>query len=223
MTQFALSGQIYGENEKAIMDFSIVIPIFNGGNDIFFKYQELTGILSKHVGSYELIYIDNYSRDLSLDHLMELKKNDPHIKIIPLDKNYGKPSAFAIGFMHAAGDRILAVDTDFKLIREDLLRTIAELKYIDAIFFTEKYSAWHLAGYQKKCLEALKLYKGFYKFMPLLLEIYGCSVKLFCLKAPFDINKKIKSRSLRCSLNDIFGIFVIRWMQKNKLKYKIVK
>jgi len=221
------------------MNFSIVIPVYNEEHDIVSRYNQLRRTLADNLNNYELIYIDNNSADSGLEVLRKMKQEDEDLKVIALDKNYGKFPAFLIGFTHAKGDMVLTINTDFKFIPDDFLRVISELKDNDAVicrdssryfmqgslrfFFIDNYRAWYLAGYRKKCLDALKLSRGIYSFVPKLLGIYDCKLKEIYRNERLLVNNKAQFCSFRLPLKYIYGFLAIKWMQANKLKYKIVQ
>lgn len=62
--------------------------------------------------NYELILIDDHSKDKTVQEIME--KNNPHVVLIQLKKNYGQSSAMMAGFDYASGDYIITLDGDLQ-------------------------------------------------------------------------------------------------------------
>jgi len=97
-----------------IMDISIVIPLFNEAEslpELTRRIAEQTVALNK---SYEIIFVDDGSRDDSINVLLELKTKYPAIRIIQFNKNFGKSAALAEGFKSAVGDYVITMDADLQ-------------------------------------------------------------------------------------------------------------
>ncbi len=98
------------------MKISVVIPVHNEEKNIPVVYKETKEILeflSQTKGySYEIIFINDGSSDDSLQVLRSLKKTDPFLKILNMDRNRGQSSALSAGFYHATGDIIVSMDGD---------------------------------------------------------------------------------------------------------------
>jgi len=96
------------------MDVSIVIPLFNEDESL----PELTAWIEKVVTennlSYEVIMIDDGSTDQSWNVIETLRKNNPNIKAIKFQRNYGKSAALNEGFKAAQGEVIITMDADMQ-------------------------------------------------------------------------------------------------------------
>ena len=92
------------------MKISVVIPIYNEEGNIEQLYQELKQVLGDD--EYEIIYIDDCSRDKSLSILRKLFEGDTHVQVITLLGNHGQTAALNAGFHKAKGDVIVAMDGD---------------------------------------------------------------------------------------------------------------
>lgn len=92
----------------------MVIPLLNEEQNIPILYEELNDSLGKISVQYEIIFIDDGSRDSSLDILKKLQENDSRISIISLRKNFGQTAAMSAGFDKAQGDIIIAMDADLQ-------------------------------------------------------------------------------------------------------------
>ena len=96
------------------MDVSVVIPLLNEEKNIPILYDELTETLQQVGLEYELVFIDDGSRDSSLDILEGLQHEDSHICVVSLRKNFGQTAAMTAGFDMAEGDIIIAMDADLQ-------------------------------------------------------------------------------------------------------------
>lgn len=96
------------------MNISIVIPLYNEDESLNELYDKISSVLRKENLLYEIIFIDDGSRDNSLDVLKELRSKDGNIKIISFQKNYGKSAALSQGFKFANGDIVITMDADLQ-------------------------------------------------------------------------------------------------------------
>lgn len=92
-------------------DLSVVLPLHNEGDNIFFVYQELKRELASEK-SYELVFVDDGSKDNSFAVLQEIASKDKAVKIVKLLSNYGQSTALAAGIDHAEGKNIVTMDAD---------------------------------------------------------------------------------------------------------------
>lgn len=93
---------------------SIVVPVYNesaGIND-FHKNLLLPGIKKARCKKYEIIYVNDGSKDDSLDKLHLLAKSDKNIKVVSLSRNFGKEIATTAGIHNSTGDATIILDAD---------------------------------------------------------------------------------------------------------------
>lgn len=93
---------------------SIVIPLFNEEKNIMPLYEEIREVLPKLVffNNYELVMVNDGSRDNSLNILKELSQQNNNIKIISFTRNFGHEAATYAGIHHATGDAVMLMDAD---------------------------------------------------------------------------------------------------------------
>lgn len=96
------------------MDLSIVIPIFNEQENIELLYTRVKGVLDKMHVSYELIFINDGSKDQSLSLIEKLADQDDRIKYIDFSRNFGHQIAVTAGLDHTLGDRVVIIDADLQ-------------------------------------------------------------------------------------------------------------
>jgi len=94
------------------LDISIVIPVYNEAQSLLPLHAELDAALKVLGRSYEIIAIDDGSRDDSLPILKQLGEVDPHLVVISLRRNFGQTAAFAAGFDRARGAVVITIDAD---------------------------------------------------------------------------------------------------------------
>jgi dolichol-phosphate mannosyltransferase len=95
---------------------SIVVPIFNEEENINILHSGLTHVAQKlkHFDDYEIIAVNDGSRDRSLEKLKSIAQEDYHLKIISFTRNFGQEPATVAGVTHATGDAVSILDADLQ-------------------------------------------------------------------------------------------------------------
>jgi dolichol-phosphate mannosyltransferase len=96
------------------MLLSVVIPCFNEEAVLRATHERLTRVLSGMNEDYELIFVDDGSRDDTPQILAELQFFDPHLRVLLLSRNFGHQIAVTAGLEEAAGDAIVIIDADLQ-------------------------------------------------------------------------------------------------------------
>ncbi len=102
------------------MDISIVVPLLNEEESLPELAEWIRQVMDKHHYSYEIIFVDDGSRDHSWLVLQEIRKHDPHVKGIKFRRNYGKAAALNVGFNKAIGDVVFTMDADLQDSPEEI-------------------------------------------------------------------------------------------------------
>ena len=96
------------------MYLSVVVPVYNEYENIPLLYDEVVKAL-KDINDWELILVNDGSKDNSLEALKELAAKDTQrVKVIGLRRNFGQTAAIAAGIDHASGDIIVLMDADLQ-------------------------------------------------------------------------------------------------------------
>lgn len=93
---------------------SVVVPMYNEEAVIPETYRRLTEVMEKFGESYEIIFINDGSRDRTKEMLSELCKSDPHIKLVDFARNFGHQVAITAGMDYAAGQCMVIIDGDLQ-------------------------------------------------------------------------------------------------------------
>lgn len=103
------------------MDISVVVPVFNAENSLEELFSRIQNTLQGVQKNFEVIFVDDYSKDKSWLIIQKLKKIAPEsIKGIRLSRNYGQHNATLCGIGHAKGDFIVTIDDDLEFSPEDI-------------------------------------------------------------------------------------------------------
>lgn len=93
---------------------SLVIPCYNEQEALPIFYKEITAVFSRLDYEYELIFVNDGSKDGTLVCLKEFADKDPHIIYLSFSRNFGKEAAMYAGFCHAKGDYVAVIDADMQ-------------------------------------------------------------------------------------------------------------
>jgi glycosyltransferase involved in cell wall biosynthesis len=93
-------------------EISVVVPMRNESPNVEGFYREVTSSLTQFGRSYEIIAIDDGSRDDTFALLSHIQAKDPRVRVIRFRRNFGQTAAFAAGFKHARGRYIVTLDGD---------------------------------------------------------------------------------------------------------------
>lgn len=94
---------------------SVIIPCFNEQEVIPYFYEEITKISSQMKQyNFEYIFIDDGSKDKTIDKLIELSNKDNRVKYISFSRNFGKESAIFAGLENSKGDYVVIMDADLQ-------------------------------------------------------------------------------------------------------------
>jgi glycosyltransferase involved in cell wall biosynthesis len=184
---------------------SFVIPVFNEVESVALLYERLCDELERMEQSWEVIFVDDGSRDGTFEKLRTLHERDPRIHVIRFRRNFGKTPALVAGFAEARGDVVFTMDADLQddpaeipLFLDQLANgydLVSGWKYprhdppsktIPSFFFNRM--IWATTGvklhdincgfkaYRREIIEELKLYGELHRFIPILAHQRGFQV-----------------------------------------------
>jgi len=96
------------------IDLSLVIPVYNEVESLPKLYEKLTDVLQAQGCTYELIFIDDGSRDGTFETLRDLHAHDAHVHVLQFRRNFGKTPALVAGFDACRGDVVITMDADLQ-------------------------------------------------------------------------------------------------------------
>jgi len=110
------------------IEYSIVIPVYNGNKYLNELYNRISSTFKNTKDGYEIIFVDDGSKDNSWKVLEDIKKNDEQIKIIKLSKNFGQHNATLCGLRNSEGEYIITLDQDLQHPPEEIHKLINKIK-----------------------------------------------------------------------------------------------
>jgi glycosyltransferase involved in cell wall biosynthesis len=114
------------------MDISVVVPLYNEVESLPELTSWISQVMDENGYSYEIILVDDGSKDGSWEMILKLRENNPYIKGIKFRRNYGKSAALNTGFEAVKGDVVITMDADLQDSPDEipgLYRRITEDKY----------------------------------------------------------------------------------------------
>lgn len=93
---------------------SIVTPVYNEEDNVVFFHEEITKVMKTTGMDYELIYVNDGSRDRTDELIRELAEKDPHVRAITFARNFGHQTAITCGMDFARGDAVITMDGDMQ-------------------------------------------------------------------------------------------------------------
>jgi glycosyltransferase involved in cell wall biosynthesis len=109
-------------------ELSVIVAVYNEEEVLDELYRRLTAALQKIGRSYEVLLIDDGSRDRSLEIMRRLRDTDPeHIRIHSFTRNFGHHIALTAGLDHANGDVVVMMDADLQDQPEEMHKLLAKL------------------------------------------------------------------------------------------------
>ena len=107
---------------------SVVVPAHNEEAGIGQLYSRVVGAAADWNEDYELLVVDDGSRDRTFELLRGLAERDPRLKILSFTRNFGHQAAVTAGLVHASGDIVAVIDADLQDPPEELLGFIQKCR-----------------------------------------------------------------------------------------------
>ena len=96
------------------MKLSVIVPCYNEQEALPIFYKEVTAVMAEMGCEYELLLINDGSRDGTLDLMKSLAREDGHVIYLSFSRNFGKEAAMYAGFCNATGDYVAVMDADMQ-------------------------------------------------------------------------------------------------------------
>ncbi len=109
------------------VELSVVIPVLNEEDSVRMLHEDLARVLEDLGRSYEILFVDDGSTDHTFDVLSELVRDDDHLRVVRLRRNFGQTAALSAGFDHARGEVIVTMDGDLQNDPMDIPRLLQKV------------------------------------------------------------------------------------------------
>jgi glycosyltransferase involved in cell wall biosynthesis len=227
--------------------------VYNEEENLPVLWPELRGALAPTGLAYEVIFVDDGSKDRSAELVRGFRESDPRVRLVRLKANAGETAATDAGFKAVRGRYVVVMDADLQNDPRDIPGMLRHLDQWDAV------TGWRVnrgAGdswvrrlssrianrvrnrlsdesiqdsgctfraFRRECLRDLVLYKGFHRFIPTLLKMRGFRV----LEAPVKHRPRRFGQSKygigNRALRAFVDLLVVRWMKNRLLRYEVAE
>ena len=115
-------------DEQKEPSISVIIPVYNEGQNISFLYEKLASALGQIGREYEIIFVDDGSSDDTLAHLRSISRKDPQVRVLVLSRNFGQTAALSAGIDSSRGRIIIPMDGDLQNDPEDVAPLLEKIE-----------------------------------------------------------------------------------------------
>jgi len=228
---------------------SIVVPVYNERENVVKLDEKIRAVMSELAPtSWEVLYVDDGSRDGTDKILDDIADDNPHARIVHFLRNQGQTAAMDAGIRKARGDLLITMDADLQndpgdiaiLLdhleadvgcvcgvrlqrRDNWLRRISS-RIANGIRNrlsneTITDTGCSLKVYRRECFDNIKLFEGMHRFFPTLIKMEGYRV----LEVPVSHHPRFAGASKYGVWNRVFKSFfdllAVRWMKNRRLTY----
>ncbi|MBI2162220.1 MAG: glycosyltransferase family 2 protein [Candidatus Rokubacteria bacterium] len=236
-----------------MVELSVVIPVYDEEESLRPLWEELRGVLDGLGRVFEVVFVDDGSRDRSAEIIRGFHEADRRVRLVRLKANAGETAATDAGFKAARGTWVVVMDADLQNDPRDIPTLLAHLGRWDAVTGWRakrgegdtwlrrvssrvanrvrnrlsdesiQDSGCTFRAFRRECLRDLVLYRGFHRFIPTLLKMRGYRV----LEVSVRHRPRRFGRSKYGVLNRAFVAFadllVVRWMNARVLRYEVAE
>ncbi|HLQ15176.1 MAG TPA: glycosyltransferase family 2 protein [Candidatus Eisenbacteria bacterium] len=184
---------------------SVIVLVYNELDSIAPMHEELMGVLQALDLSYEVLYIDDGSRDGSTERLGQLAARDRHVRVVSFRRNFGQTAAVQAGIDHSRGEILVFMDGDMQNDPHDIPRLMEKIdEGYDVVsgwrkdrqdeamrVVPSKIANWVIArvtgvplndfgctlkAYQREVIQDVKLYGEMHRFIPVYASWVGARI-----------------------------------------------
>ncbi|HEV3102107.1 MAG TPA: glycosyltransferase family 2 protein [Candidatus Dormibacteraeota bacterium] len=199
---------------------SVIVLVFNEAESIAPLHEELSGVLEGIDTSYEILYIDDGSRDGSTEKIAQLALHDPHVRAVSFRRNFGQTAAVQAGIDNSRGEILIFMDGDMQNDPHDIPRLLEKIDDgYDVVsgwrknredsasrVLPSKVANWIIAkvtgiplndfgctlkAYRREVIQDVKLYGEMHRFIP----VYASWVGARITELPVNHRKRTFGRS----------------------------
>lgn len=184
---------------------SIVIPVYEEEESVGPLYKSVKEVMDGLKRPYEIVFVDDGSRDRTFSALEDMQKKDPNVVVVSFRRNFGQTAAMAAGFDYAKGDIIVTMDADLQNDPKDIPKLLESIRGFDIV------SGWRkerkdpfmsrrlpsiianylisrttgvylhdygctLKAYRKEVIKDIRLYGEMHRFIPAIASWVGASI-----------------------------------------------
>jgi len=235
----------------ATPDLSVVFPVFNEEENVPLLLDEIANALDGKGWTYEIVAVDDGSRDRSLAVLREQRAKHPALRVLALEKNSGQTAALDAAWRAARGRFVVSLDADLQNDPADIPQMMKSLEANGADMVigvrVNRNDTWSrrmqskigngvrnwitkdditdtgcsLKLVRREAIDRVTLYTGMHRFLPTLVRLRGYKV----IEMPVNHRARKFGVSKYGAMNRAFrglaDCLAVRWMSKRMLDYKV--
>jgi glycosyltransferase involved in cell wall biosynthesis len=236
---------------KKVLTLTIIVPVYNEEECLVRFCDAMDPFLEQSPMSTQVLFVNDGSRDNSLQEIKKICESKAAYNFISLDKNYGLSTAFKAGIDHAQSTYIGYIDSDLQTSPLDFLKFfpyLAEYQMVNGIrqkrkdTFVKKVSSKIANSFRRRMIQdgiadtgcPLKImdatyakkvpfFTGMHRFLPALFQLQGGRVK----QIPVQHFERLAGYSKYHLFNRLWGplqdTFAFRWMRKRYIRYQVAE
>lgn len=228
---------------------SLIVPFYNEEENVYFVLKEAEGVLKKMGKEYEIIAIDDGSKDKTLENLINLKKEIKSLRILKAKENGGQSSGVWAGIIYSKGDILITMDGDGQNVPEDIPEMLKEIENSDMVVGIRqkrKDTLWKkissrvansfrkfvlkdpfkdigcgLRVFKKEILNFIPPFKTIHRFLPILVLWQGYKVKEIEIKHRERFKGKSKYGTWGRLKAGLQDLIGMMWLKKRIIRYSV--
>jgi glycosyltransferase involved in cell wall biosynthesis len=238
------------DHEDAV-ELTVVVPVYDEIDNLRSLVERVRHTLDELGADWELVAVDDGSRDGSGELLDELAATEGRLKVLHFTANNGQSAALDAGFRHARGRTVALLDADLQTFPEDLpeLLRLLEERAADAVVGIradrrdsgwKKFSSWFansvrnrltrddiidtgcpLKVLRAEAVRAVPRFDGMHRFLPTLLRMGGFTVVQVPVRHTARTAGRSKYGTWNRAVRGLRDALGVRWMQDRHLRWKL--
>lgn len=235
------------------LDLSVVFPVYNEAENIPILLAEIRAALEEQPWTWEIVAVNDGSRDDSVAVLRSAKREYPNLRIVSLETNTGQTAALDAAWRAARGEYVVSLDADLQNDPADIPAMMRKIRdenvdMVIGVRVNRQDTEWKkiqskigngvrnwITGDQitdtgcslkilrRSCIDRIRLYTGMHRFLPTLMRIEGFKV----LEMPVNHRPRRFGESKYSAMNRAFrglaDCFAVRWMSGRTFRYRAIE
>lgn len=232
---------------------SVVFPVYNEEENLPLLVDEIDRAIAPLNISYEIVAVDDGSRDRSVEVLHSLSRADRSLRVVRLARNSGQTAALDAGWRAAKGELVVSLDADLQNDPADIPMMIATLekRNVDMVigvrvkrkdtvmrrlqsrigngvrnWITGDHitdTGCSLKLIRRECIDRVKLFTGMHRFLPTLVRNEGYEVSEVAVNHRPRQFGVSKYGAMNRAFRGLVDCLAVRWMIKRQLRYSVVE
>lgn len=228
---------------------SLIIPFYDEEENVSFVIKEAFEILKSNGDEFEIIAIDDGSKDRTLENLLNLKKEIKNLRVLKAKENGGQSSALWAGIINSKGDILITMDGDGQNVPEDIKNMLKEIQNFDMVIGVRKKrkdNPWKkissriansfrkfilkdpftdigcgLRIFKKETIKFIPPFKTIHRFFPVLILWQGYKVKEIEVRHRERYKGKSKYGTWKRLILGLQDLIGMLWLKKRIIKYQV--